>query len=99
MALTFTDTELVAPRGRTGMTIPREVTEALEDSAKRGIGKLHKGNEAAVTELRRLLNSSHVKRRFRVNTEVVKNGNGIVTGLKFSAQLKPETPVHEIENN
>lgn len=79
--LSFEDTSDV-PTGHRGSDIPESLLNALADSAKRNVGKVHKANEVGVKELRKMLSSSRVRELYDVTT------GKHPEGLRFAAKHK-----------
>lgn len=75
------------PKGRKARTVSDALKAALEDSAKRGVGKTVTGSEAMVGVVVSDLGSAWVKKRYVVTTESESLSNG-KRKLLFSAVAK-----------
>lgn len=76
------------PRGRKARTVSPALEAALEDSAKRNVGKIVTGSEVMIGALLSDLGSASVKRRYVITTETETLDRG-KRRLKFSATAKP----------
>jgi hypothetical protein len=76
------------PRGRKARSVSEPLKAALEDSAKRGVGKVVTGSETMIGTLVGDLGSAWVKRNYVITTET-ESLPGNRRKLVFSATAKP----------
>jgi hypothetical protein len=84
----FEDTDDL-PTGRKARKPAPHVLAALEDSAKRKVGKVHTASEDAINALRKDLTSAEVRKKYEITTETERLANGMHK-LKFAAKHKPK---------